>query len=62
VTAFTVGHSITLALAITGALEVRSSLIEFLIPVTIVITGSDSTSASKLDSSSCSPRQACLSR
>jgi hypothetical protein len=39
VTAFTVGHSITLALAVTGALEMRSSLVEFLIPVTIVITG-----------------------
>jgi hypothetical protein len=38
-TAFTVGHSITLALAVTGALEMRSSLVEFLIPVTIVITG-----------------------
>ena len=39
VTAFTVGHSITLALAVTGALEIPSSLVEFLIPVTIVITG-----------------------
>jgi hypothetical protein len=39
VTAFTVGHSITLALAVTGALSLPSSLVEFLIPVTIVITG-----------------------
>jgi hypothetical protein len=39
VTAFTVGHSITLALAVTGALEMPGSLVEFLIPVTIVITG-----------------------
>ena len=38
-TAFTVGHSITLALAVTGALNLPSALIEFLIPVTIVITG-----------------------
>ena len=38
VTAFTVGHSITLALAVTGALNLPSSLIEFLIPVTIVAT------------------------
>src|SRR5215217_1438271 len=38
VTAFTVVHSITLALAVTGALEMSSSLVEFLIPVTIVIT------------------------
>ena len=39
VTAFTIGHSITLALAVTGALSLPSALIEFLIPVTIVITG-----------------------
>jgi hypothetical protein len=39
VTAFTIGHSVTLALAVTGALALPSSLIEFLIPVTIVITG-----------------------
>ncbi|MEO7455914.1 MAG: HupE/UreJ family protein [Gemmatimonadaceae bacterium] len=39
VTAFTIGHSLTLALAVTGAVNLPSSLIEFLIPVTIVITG-----------------------
>ena len=39
VTAFTVGHSVTLALAITGALRLPTSVIEFLIPVTIVATG-----------------------
>ena len=39
VTAFTVGHSITLALAVSGVLQLPSSLIEFLIPVTIVVTG-----------------------
>jgi hypothetical protein len=39
VTAFTVGHSITLALAVTGALTLPPALIEFLIPVTIVATG-----------------------
>jgi hypothetical protein len=39
VTAFTVGHSITLALAVTGALRLPTPLIEFLIPVTIVATG-----------------------
>ena len=38
VTAFTVGHSITLALAVTGALVLPTSLIEFLIPVTIIVT------------------------
>jgi len=39
VTAFTAGHSITLALAVTGALVLPTPLIEFLIPVTIVVTG-----------------------
>ncbi len=38
VTAFTVGHSITLALAVTGALSLSMPVIEFLIPVTIVVT------------------------
>lgn len=38
VTAFTVGHSITLALAVTGLLALPTPLIEFLIPVTIVAT------------------------
>jgi hypothetical protein len=39
VTAFTVGHSITLALAVTGAVRLPTPLIEFLIPVTILVTG-----------------------
>ena len=38
VTAFTVGHSITLALVSLGAITVRSDVVEFLIPVTIVLT------------------------
>ena len=38
ISAFTVGHSITLALAVTGALSLPTDLIEFLIPVTIVAT------------------------
>lgn len=38
VSAFTVGHSITLALAVTGAVILPMRLIEFLIPVTIVAT------------------------
>jgi hypothetical protein len=38
VTAFTVGHSLTLALALTGTLPLPSALIEFLIPVTILMT------------------------
>ncbi len=36
--AFTVGHSITLALAVSGAVALPTAAIEFLIPVTIVIT------------------------
>jgi hypothetical protein len=39
ITAFTVGHSVTLALAVTGALQLPTRLIEFLIPCTIVATG-----------------------
>ncbi|MDQ3291788.1 MAG: HupE/UreJ family protein [Bacteroidota bacterium] len=38
VTAFTVGHSITLALSVMEKIRVPTSLVEFLIPVTIVIT------------------------
>ena len=39
ITAFTIGHSVTLALAVTGVLTLPSNIIEFLIPVTIVATG-----------------------
>ena len=38
VTAFTIGHSITLALSTFNIVNVRVELIEFLIPVTILIT------------------------
>ncbi|MDR6786548.1 ABC-type antimicrobial peptide transport system permease subunit [Pedobacter africanus] len=38
VTAFTVGHSITLALSVFKVISVNTALIEFLIPVTILIT------------------------
>ena len=38
ITAFTIGHSITLALAVTGVLTLPSAIVEFLIPVTIMIT------------------------
>lgn len=38
VTAFTLGHSITLALATLNVIKVNADLIEFLIPVTIAIT------------------------
>ncbi|MEP7002189.1 MAG: HupE/UreJ family protein [bacterium] len=39
ITAFTIGHSVTLALAVTGILTLPSNIIEFLIPITIVATG-----------------------
>lgn len=39
ITLFTIGHSITLALSAYGILNVRADLIEFLIPLTIFITG-----------------------
>ena len=38
-TAFTVGHSLTLALAVTDTLHLPTPVIEFLIPLTIVATG-----------------------
>lgn len=38
VTAFTIGHSITLVLAVTGLVRMQSNLVEFLIPLTIVAT------------------------
>ncbi|WP_031530837.1 HupE/UreJ family protein [Dyadobacter crusticola] len=39
VTAFTIGHSVTLALATLGLVNIDPAWIELLIPVTIVITG-----------------------
>ena len=38
VTAFTVGHSLTLAIATFEVVQIRSEVIEFLIPVTIAFT------------------------
>jgi hypothetical protein len=38
VTAFTIGHSLTLALATLNLIKVNTDLVEFLIPVTIAIT------------------------
>jgi hypothetical protein len=39
ITAFTIGHSLTLVLAATGVLALPIRVVEFLIPVTIVATG-----------------------
>lgn len=38
ITAFTVGHSITLALSVLQKIKISTGIIEFLIPVTILIT------------------------
>ena len=38
VTAFTIGHSITLVMSVLDIIRINSNLVEFLIPVTIVIT------------------------
>lgn len=38
VTAFTIGHSVTLALSAFDVIRVKSELVEFLIPITILIT------------------------
>lgn len=38
VTAFTIGHSLTLALSVLDVIRVNSKWVEFLIPLTIVIT------------------------
>ena len=46
ITAFTVGHSVTLGLAVTGIVHFPTALIEFLIPVTIVATGVENLIAS----------------
>jgi hypothetical protein len=47
VTAFTVGHSITLALSVFKLVHINTSLIEFLIPVTILVTASSNILAGK---------------
>ncbi|CAL2102663.1 Membrane protein [Tenacibaculum sp. 190130A14a] len=39
ITLFTIGHSITLALSAYGVLNINPALVEFLIPLTIFITG-----------------------
>ncbi len=38
VTAFTIGHSLTLALSVFEIIAVKDSLVEFLIPCTIIVT------------------------
>jgi hypothetical protein len=38
ITAFTIGHSLTLALSVMGIIKIDTALVEFLIPITILIT------------------------
>jgi hypothetical protein len=49
ISAFTVGHSITLGLAASGALQLPTTLIEFLIPVTILLTGLENIAVRRRD-------------
>ena len=39
VTAFTIGHSLTLALSVLNLININAYLVEILIPITIIITG-----------------------
>jgi len=47
VTAFTIGHSITLALSVLSLIRINMDVVEFLIPVTIVITAATNILAGK---------------
>ena len=49
VTAFTVGHSVTLLLSSLDIFTIPSSIIEFLIPVTIFLTAINNIIGSSLD-------------
>jgi len=49
ITAFTIGHSATLALSIYNKILIPSAWIEFLIPVTIIITALENISIKKFD-------------
>jgi cell division protein FtsW (lipid II flippase) len=51
VTAFTIGHSVTLALAALDIIPINAALIEFLIPVTIFITAIYNVLVPKFDQS-----------
>jgi len=49
ISAFTVGHSVTLALAVTDTLAIREPIVEFLIPLTIVVAAAENLVASNRD-------------
>jgi hypothetical protein len=52
VTAFTIGHSLTLALSVFDIIRVNSKLVEYLIPLTIVITALSNLFQKKITSKS----------
>ncbi len=52
VTAFTIGHSVTLALSVYDLVRVNSELVEFLIPLTIVATSVFNLSTKQYDARS----------
>jgi hypothetical protein len=52
VTAFTIGHSVTLALSVLNVIRFSSAWVEFLIPVTIVLTAFSNLFQRKFTSSS----------
>ncbi len=52
VTAFTIGHSLTLALSVFDIIRVNSKLVEYLIPLTIIITASSNLFQKKITSKS----------
>lgn len=60
VTAFTLGHSVTLALATLDLVRVRSQLVEVLIPVTIVLTSIAAMVFSRGDSEDAGPTRSQL--
>ena len=60
VTAFTLGHSVTLALATLDLVRVKTRLVEVLIPVTIVLTSIAAIAFSKGDSEESGPTRSQL--
>ena len=49
ITAFTIGHSITLALSVLNKILISSTWVEFLIPITILITALENLSSKSTD-------------
>jgi hypothetical protein len=56
ISAFTVGHSVTLALAVTDTVAIREPIVEFLIPLTIVAAAMENLVARNRDRASVARR------